>query len=415
MPTKLNKEVILKVLGTLLTVILLGAMFYWRATQNFNAKNQHPDDHRSNFFTFWLAGHMVLNGEDPYNEAQYLAGHDEFNVNWRPNKIFPYPLPLSLLMIPLGALPLSTAYFALQYITQIIIAVTMYALLSRWQDPAYTRLLVPLMAFFLFFSPVLLTLQVGSVGALALLIMLISMLLLEKEKSLAAGVVLSLTILKPPQGLTILLLAGIWLFARKDWKVIQGIIYGGLGILIVGMIQNPLWVIQFGKASQAVMDRTQGIQSNVWAYAYIACDGASPCATLLGGFGALILLGLGGFFLWRNHARLTAWDAFNIIIPIGFVSTVYLWVYDQILYIIPIVWIVGSLIERRKSYIFAFIFLIVLAVAASSAMIHQAYTLEDTWNIGTSIVVLVMVLWLYYLNQIFPIEKDIPNLEGKQP
>jgi hypothetical protein len=348
---------------------------------------------------------MVLNGADPYNETQYLAGHDEFNVKWKPNKIFPYPLPLALIMIPLGALPLPAAYFALQYLTQIIVAAAVYVLLARWKDPAYDRALVPLMAYFLFFSPVLLTLQVGSIGALTLLALLISMLLLEKEKSLTAGVALSLTILKPPQGLTILILAGVWFLARKDWKAIQGVIYGGLAILIVGMIQNPLWVIDFIKAGQTVMDRTQGVQSNVWAYAYLACNGTAPCATLLGGVGALTLLGLGGFFLWRNAARLTAWDAFNVIIPLAFVSTVYLWVYDQILYIIPIVWIVGSLIERKKSYIYAFIFLVALAVAASGAMIHQAYTAKDTWNFGTTIIVLGMVLWLDRLNQTDPIEK----------
>jgi hypothetical protein len=401
----INKETVLKIFGTLLAVILLGGMFHLRAMQNFNFKNQHPD-HRSNFFTFWLSAHMVLNGEDPYNETQYLAGHDEFGVVWRPNKIFPYPLPLSLFMIPLGALPLSTAFIAWQYISQIIIALTVYILLDRWKNPAYERLLVPLMAFFLFFGPVLITLQVGSVGAFTLLVMLISMLLLEKERSLAAGVMLSLTILKPPQGLTILLLTGIWFLARKDWKAIQGIIYGGVALLVIGMIQNPLWVIDFGKASQAVMQRTQGVQSNVWAYAYLACNGTSPCANLLGGIGALILLALGGLFLWRNHARLSAWDAFNVIIPIGFVSTVYLWVYDQVLYIIPITWIVGSLIERKKSYIYAFIFLIVLAFAASGAMIYQAYTLKDIWNLGTTLIVLGMVLWLYHLNQTDPIEKE---------
>jgi hypothetical protein len=92
------------------------------------------------------------------------------------------------------------------------------------------------------------------------------------------------------------------------------------------------------------------------------------------------------------------WEAFNIIIPIGFVSTIYLWAYDQVLYIIPIVWIVGTIVERNKSYIQAFIFLIVLVLASFTALALHAYTLKDVWNLGTTIIVLGMVTRLLYLN-----------------
>jgi hypothetical protein len=181
--------------------------------------------------------------------------------------------------------------------------------------------------------------------------------------------------------------------------------FGGLALFVIGMIQDPLWVIKFRGASQAVMDRTQGIHSNVWAYSYLICKGSSPCSTILGGISAITLLGLGGFFLWKNHARLTAWEAFNIIIPIGFISTIYLWAYDQILYIIPIVWIAGTLVERKKSYIQAFIFLIVLVLASLAALTLHAYTLKDVWNLGTTIIVLGMVTWLLYLNWKKPVQQ----------
>jgi hypothetical protein len=390
-----------KIAGIALSVVLLGSIFYLRAMQNF----EHQDYLNSNFFFFWLSGRMELTGENPYDQTQYLAGHDAAGATWKPNQIFPYPLPLSLFMIPLGLLPLSNAYLAWQFASQIIIAATVLVLLSHWEEPAQRRLLVPMTIFLLFFGPVYLTLQIGSIGTFTLLVVLISMRLFEKEKSLLAGIVLSLTILKPPQGLTILLLAGIWFLARKDWKAILGVTFGGLALFVIGMIQDPLWVIKFRGASQAVMDRTQGIHSNVWAYSYLICKGSSPCSTILGGISAITLLGLGDFFLWKNHARLTAWEAFNIIIPIGFISTIYLWAYDQILYIIPIVWIAGTLVERKKSYIQAFIFLIVLVLASLAALTLHAYTLKDVWNLGTTIIVLGMVTWLLYLNWKKPVQQ----------
>lgn len=389
-----------KIFGIILTLSLLGGMILIRArigATSFDFQN-------SNFAFFWLSGRMILNGENPYNETQYLAGHETYGIKWQPNRIFPYPLPLAIIFIPLGLLSLPTAYVTWQVITLIIIAATIFVLLNHWTESAPKRLLIPIFASMFFFGPLYLTLHTGSVGALAILAIVGVILLFEKDKSLLAGIVLSLTILKPPQGLTILLLAGIWFLARRDWKAILGVAIGGIALLVVGIIQDPLWVIKFFGATEAVMDRTQGIHSNVWAFAYLACGGASPCSTLLGAAGSVTLLGLGGFFLWKNQAR-SAWEAFNVIIPIAFVSTIYLWAYDQIPYIIPIVWIIGTLVERTKSYIHAFIFLIVLELFSIYALAQQALTDKDLWSLGTTVIVLGMTLGLMYLNKTKPIDK----------
>jgi hypothetical protein len=395
------KNSIQKILGILVTVILIGGMIFLRA--KISATNF--DFQSSNFTFFWLAGRMVLEGENPYDETQYLAGHETYGIKWQPNKIFPYPLPLAIFCIPLGLLSLPTAYITWQVITLLIVAATIFILLNHWQEAAPRRLLVPIFAAMFFFGPLYLTLHTGSIGAFALLAIVGAILLLEKDKSLLAGMVLSLTILKPPQGLTILLLAGIWFLARRDWKAIFGVAIGGLALLIVGMIQDLMWVIKFGGASQAVMDRTLGVHSNVWAFAYLACKGTSPCSTLLGGALGLILLGLGGIYLWQaqpsvgNQPQRTAWEAFNIILPIAFVSTIYLWAYDQLPYIIPIVWIIGTLVERTKSYLYAFVFLIVLDLFSFYALVQQASNGKDLWSLGTTVIVLGMVLGLMYWNR----------------
>ena len=395
------KTSIQKILGILVTVILIGGMIFLRARISATSF----DFQSSNFTFFWLAGRMVMEGENPYNEAQYLAGHETYGIKWQPNKIFPYPLPLAILCIPLGLLSLPAAYITWQVITLIIVAVTIFVLLNHWKEAAPRRLLVPIFAAMFFFGPMYLTLHTGSVGALAVLALLGAILLFEKDKSLLAGIVLSLTILKPPQGLTILLLAGIWFLARRDWKAIFGVAIGGISLLVIGMIQDPMWVIKFSGASQAVMDRTQGVHSNVWAFAYLACKGTTLCSNLLGGILSLILLGLGGFFLWRNHSKVTAWEAFNVILPIAFVSTIYLWAYDQLPYIIPVVWIIGTLVVRTKNYLLTFVFLIVLEIFSFFALVQLASTDKDLWSLGTTILVLGMVLGLMYWNRTKPIDK----------
>ncbi len=384
------KPSIQKSLGILASLALIGGMIFLRAKISYDGF----DFQSSNFTFFWLSGRMLLEGENPYDEAQYLAGHTTYGIKWQPNHIFPYPLPLAILCIPLGLMSLPTAYITWQVITLSIIAWVIFVLLNHWESPAQKRLLIPIFAAMFFFGPVYLTLHTGSVGALALASIVGAILLLEKGKSLPAGMLLSLTMLKPPQGLTILLLAGIWFLARRDWKAIYGVAIGGVALLAVGMIQDPLWLVKFRGASEAVMDRTQGVHSNVWAFAYLACGGASPCWTILGGVSSLILLGLGGFFLWRNQSRLTAWEAFNIIIPVGFVSTIYLWAYDQLPYLIPIVWVIGALVQKYKSYLQAFVFLIALELVSFFALVKQAETTKDLWSLGTTILVLGAALWL---------------------
>ncbi len=398
-----------KILGILVTVILIGGMIFLRARISYTSF----DFQSSNFTFFWLAGRMVLEGENPYNESQYLAGHETYGIKWQPNKIFPYPLPLAIFCIPLGLLSLPAAYITWQIITLGIVAVTIFILLNHWQEAAPRRLFVPIFAALFFFGPLYLTLHTGSIGAFALLAILGAILLFEKDKSLLAGMLLSLTMLKPPQGLTILFLAGIWLLARRDWKAIYGVAIGGVSLLIIGMIQDPLWLIKFSGASQSVMDRTQGVHSNVWAFAYLACKGESPCSTLLGGTLGLILLGLGGYFLWQaqppmgNQSKLTAWEAFNIILPIAFLSTIYLWAYDQLPYIIPIVWIAGTLVQKTKSYLYTFIFLIVLDLVSFFALIQQAGTSKDLWSLGTTIIVLGITIWLF-VRTTSTVGQDIP-------
>lgn len=387
-----SRPLFIKIALATVTVVLLGSLFYFKAMQNY----AHQDYTNSNFFFFWLSGHMVGLGQNPYDQTQWLAGHATFGATWIPNKIFPYPLPLAFFMVPLGLLPLGQSYIAWQIVSQIIIGITVYLLLRHWQEQPQRILFLPLTIFLLFFGPVFLTLQVGSVGPVALGAVLISIIFLERDQSFLAGSVLALTILKPPQGVTILALAGIWFLARRDWKAILGVGIGGIFLLLLGIVRDPLWLVKFLGASEAVLDRTLGIHSNIYSFAYLTCSQNLSCMWIFGTLGTLLALGLGGVYLWHNREQLTPWEAFNIILPLGFVSTIYLWSYDQLLYVIPITWIAAKLIERTKSYIPAFIFMIALDLLSFVALLVQANTHKDLLSIVTTVLTLGMCLMLMH-------------------
>jgi hypothetical protein len=399
-----NRPQTLKMAGIIFTAALLGSLFYLRAIQNYT----HQDYTNSNFFFFWLSGHMVWTGENPYDQTQWLAGHAAFGATWIPNRIFPYPLPLAFFMAPLGLLSIGQAFIAWQIASQIVIALTVYALLRHWQGQTHKLLFLPLVIFLLFFGPVYLTLQIGSVGALALGAILLAILLLERDKSFLAGSALALTILKPPQGLTVLALAGIWFLARRDWKAILGVAAGGVILSLMGFARDPLWLVKFRGASEAVLDRTLGIHSNIYSFAYLACGQDLPCMWIFGTLGTLLVLGLGGLYLWRNRDRLTPWEAFNLILPLGFVSTIYLWSYDQLPYVIPITWIVGKLAERTKSFIQAFLFMFLVDLLSFMALLVQAKTHKDLLSIITTVLMLgTCLLLLHWKRQPMPLQAHI--------
>jgi hypothetical protein len=403
----INRAPILKIAGILLTVVLLGGMFYLRGMQNYTNQNYR----NSNFFVFWLSGRLLTDGESPYNPDQWRAGHELYGSTSLREAIFLYPLPLAVFMVPLGLFTVDEAYLGWQILSQVLIAIVVFTLLNKWQKTEQNRLFIPVTLFLLFFGPTYLTLQIGSIGPLTLIILYATMVLFQKKHSFTAGVLLALTMLKPPQGLSILFLIGIWLLARRDWKSILGILLGSIILWVIGMSIDPNWVSQFLHSGEAAFDRRLGFQSNVWSLSFLLCNKNQYCSFALGGILSLLLLGSTAYFLWRDHAKLTVWQVFNIIIPIAFVATVYSWGYDQILYIIPIVWIIGMLVERMKSYIQAFIFLVILTLISFTALALHAYTLNDVWSLGNTVIVLGMVLAILNWNRRYVNLVDKQNVD----
>src|SRR5512146_542344 len=114
--------------AVVMTVLLaaLAVLFVWKAQANYRTQ----DPLNSNFFSFWLSGHMVWTGENPSDASQFQAGFDTYRATYRPSKILQYPLPLMYFMAPIGWLPVQQGYFAWLLISQVILAFAIYSLLG---------------------------------------------------------------------------------------------------------------------------------------------------------------------------------------------------------------------------------------------------------------------------------------------
>jgi hypothetical protein len=367
----------------LLALLSLAALIYARAAYNL----AHVDFRNSNFFVFWLAGKMVGSGQDPYNAAQWAAGHDAYGVTWRPNETFLYPLPLAFVVAPLGLLPLAVAYFGWQLLSQSLIALVIWSLLRTRSEPRFARLFFPLVVSLTFFGPAYLTLQVGALGALTLAAIWATIAALDSGAPLLAGALLAIPLLKPSQGAPIAVLAAIWMLARRDWRALWGLLLGMLALMALGMLGNPLWIAQFLASSRTLLLETLGRQANLLSAAYLLCGRNLTCTGVIGGLASLLVLSACAAFLWRRRSILSSWEAFNLIIPVAFVSTIYLWSYDQILYIIPIVWIAVVLLERSRSYLRPFAWVLVIVLVSLVALANQANQQTDLWSTLTTVLV----------------------------
>ena len=73
----------LKIIGITAALIILTAAFLFNSLQN----SSHEDYRNSNFLKFWVAGHMILTGRNPYDPAQWYNEQLKLGANQVPDKI----------------------------------------------------------------------------------------------------------------------------------------------------------------------------------------------------------------------------------------------------------------------------------------------------------------------------------------
>jgi len=360
--------------------------------------NEHTVDYRNNgFFTFWLSGHMQWTGENPYSTTDWVNGHHANGATWIPNQIFPYPLPLALVTAPLGLLPIEKAYILWDTLAQILIATCILWLATHWSGLNRQLYVIFVLMAAILNGNIYLGLMTGTFAALFLIFLTLALYFMETRHPLLAGIMLAGLALKPPL-LTITALIVIWLLFRRDWKTIGGIGIGGLGLLTIGLIQDPDWLNKFRGAGENLLGMRLGNQPTIISYTRLFCAGDPTCAFISYGLIGLVLVGLFAWLVWKNLDRLSPLMAFSAAIALGVLLPPYLWSYDYVLLFIPICYIAFELIHRRKSYLYSTLFLLLLDSISIAGLIlfwknpeSTALTIQrDMWSIWVALLVLVI-------------------------
>ena len=290
----------------------------------------------TDFSSFWMAGKLILQGKSPYDIVAWAEGFRRFVLGFLLTPVFLYPLPLALLLTPLGMLPFHNAYIIWVTLTQLMIIASLAILLTLETNPRSKLFIIPLFIGIMFFRPTILTLTQGQVSGLFLFALAWIAFLWQKGKWFWGGFLLGLLVLKPNLGFMVILLVFVWLLLDKKWMALCGTLASGIFLLIAGLIYNPTWIIQYLQVGSNKLAETFGGSPTVWGLGALISHNRTVVTLIIGSLAGLILL----FWFFRgllhSQATLRPVSVLALAVSVTLLVTPYTWTYDQLLLILPI-------------------------------------------------------------------------------
>ena len=335
-----------------LLVLLLSLASYALAVGIVNSIDYHNND----FFTFWLAGHLVMQGGNPYSPMQWVAGHHQFGVTWIPNQAYVYPLPLALLFAPLGLLSLYQAYIVWVAFTIMMILVSLAILMKALAGPF--RLAIPILTGIVIFRPTTLTLVTGQISGWLLLLLAITAYLWEKGKWEWGSLLLPILMLKPNLGAPLVFLLGFWLLLQKRYKSMLVMVLMGLLLFCIGFLQNHQWLSLYWSIGNTKLAQTFGGSPTVWGLGALISHNQNTITLIIGSLAGLAILF--GFFraILRAGDTLRPVSVLALAVCVTLLVTPYTWTYDQVLLILPISAVILAMDQMgRRFWLAASVFL----------------------------------------------------------
>lgn len=287
------------------------------------------------FTAFWIAGKLTVEGGDPYIQADWIPLYAPYDLGLADNLTFLYPKPILPLFIPFGMMDLHTASILWLILTQMAVFISAWMLIKQWSK----RNLLMVIAFFasiLLLRSYLVTLVLGQLGGVFLLLLAITAILWQKESWFWGGFVFSLLMLKPQLGLPIIGLVSIWFLSKRYWAFFYGAVSGGIFMLITGWLIDPQWIQKFIQIGAGKVAATFGYHPTLWGLSGLLCNHSRGCTILLGGTTSFAVLVGVLWLIFQRKYPLSAIQVMSLSILVALLITPYLWVYDQILILIPL-------------------------------------------------------------------------------
>lgn len=375
---------------TITIIIALSILFLTTARQIVHSQKYIDSD----FFSFWLAGRMMLTGENPYHAEAWIEGHHKFGAEWISDNTFLYPLPAAIGFIPLGFLRIDHAYVAWVFLSQWLISAALYLLFRIWRSPTSMQFLLPIVLGVILFRPALVTLRNGQLGGMFLFLLVLVIYLWENDKWVQGSIALSLVALKPQYGIPILLLLAIWLVRHKKIPALLALSVSGVLLFVLGWLIDSSWVSTFLEIASRKSQHTFGFNPTMWGVSAYVCENRSVCTFLVGGSFSLLLTLPVLIFTFRIKETLSAFHV-GIVTTTTLIVTPYIWAYDQILLLIPMFLIVAYLANNGYTYLKTSLVFLAFSIMSLGLLFLASLLRTDVWSALLPILVLLALIWLY--------------------
>jgi hypothetical protein len=325
--------------------------------------------------------------------AAWGAGFRQFELGFLLTPVFLYPLPLALLLAPLGYLPFLSAYIVWVALTQLMIIVSLVILLSLETNPRRKLFFIPLVIGTILFRPTILTLTQGQLSGLFLFALAWIAFLWQKGKWFWGGFLLGLLALRPNLGFILIVLVAIWLLLNKNWTALCGTLISGIFVLTAGLIYNPVWVIQYLHVGSNKLAETFGGSPTVWGLGALISHNHITATLIIGGLPGLAILFMFFRAILHAHATLRPLSVLALAVSVTLLITPYTWTYDQLLLVLPLSAVILAMDRRGAPFpltasVFLGIDMLVVALLFLDVMMQV-----EIWNVLIPLVVFCLCLW----------------------
>lgn len=304
------------------------------------------DMFNSDFFSLWASGRGLWEGIDHYDPTAWADLHVRYGSDWLENPVFIYPLPVSFLFLPFALLPLPLAATAWEFTSQVMLIVSIAALLAGLRQAG--RGLFAFLVLVIFLSrPAMVVFTNGQLAALWPFSLSLFYLFARRERYAMAGGVLILLLLKPSIPILVLPVALAWLLTRRAWRGLLAFAVVGVATLGLSLAVEPGWIGQWRVFAMAKGGHFATFVPTLWGLAYdllaVRFPGSVWLVALAAVTGALVV-----FCVWWLGRTTDPWPPALWLACAACLSlfvSPYAWNYDQVLLLFPLV-VVVSLSNR---------------------------------------------------------------------
>ena len=346
---------------------------------------------------YWAAGQLMLNGDNPYLSEnvlnlRYIAGNFK---EFPQNAIFQimYPPWAMTLLLPLGIFDftVSSILWLIIHVSVIIFSANrIWKIYNGPQDKKYILYLATV-----FFAPTFIVLVMGHFTTLHLLGLVGFLYFLqnsnnEPNKEFAAGFCAAIVLIKPQLLYLFLIALLIWSMHHRRWKIILGGMTFIFTTSFISIVLNPLI---FNQYVEAFASYSLGVWATPTLGTVLRAFSLNLISKDIEWLQVLpILFGLAWLiFYYRKHHKTWDWvEELPLVILVSFVTCPYMWTYDMIVLLIPVISLTIKLIEQPNRIIMGIFGIIFLAMNLSTIILHRFY--DDFWFVWYAPGILVLYL-----------------------